>query len=182
MGIAQKRQSEKQLEQIRKLDELERSLSQQLQTLEQSVAVNAPNLEAERRKVNQLTLQLAEVRDSLEASKLKADQLVVILAQKTEQMSDISEAYRKCQEQLVVWKKKYDNVSRADPESSEERNEYRLLLMCQSCNNNFKSHCLLKCMHTFCIECIDDIYTSRQRKCPTCAIPFGMQDVKKIFL
>ena len=75
----------------------------------------------------------------------------MLLHEKTEQLEMEKELSRKTVEQMNVIKKKYDTVLRdsTDPLVQSQMNQYRLLLMCQSCNNNFKSHVLLKCMHTF---------------------------------
>ncbi|KAJ3261969.1 putative choline transporter, neither null mutation nor overexpression affects choline transport [Boothiomyces macroporosus] len=179
MTIAQKRQSEKQLEQIRKLEELEKNLSLQLSTIERELALVNPNLEAEKRKYNNLNIQMAELRDSYSALKIKYDSLVSILNEKTEQTEAAKNQVKRAQEQVTVLKRKLSkNETGSDIQN--ERDQYRLLLMCQSCNNNFKSHTLLKCMHTFCKDCIDVTYNSRQRKCPTCAVPFGLADVKQM--
>lgn len=58
---------------------------------------------------------------------------------------------RKTLEQMAVVKKKHDALLKVsgDPILQGQVEQYRMLLMCQTCNTNFKSHVLLKCMHTF---------------------------------
>ncbi|KAJ3273020.1 putative choline transporter, neither null mutation nor overexpression affects choline transport [Terramyces sp. JEL0728] len=149
MTIAQKRQSEKQLEQIRKLEELEKNLSLQLSTIERELSQVNPSLEAEKRKYINLAVQMAELRDSYTALKGKYENLVSILNEKTEQTEAAKNQVKRALEQVTVLKRKLSkNETGSDIQT--ERDQYRLLLMCQSCNNNFKSHTLLKCMHTFC--------------------------------
>ena len=107
-----------------------------------------------------------------------------MFSEKTEAIEMDKVLTRKTLEQMAATKKKYETLQKesGDPILQSQVEQYRLLLMCQSCNNNFKSHVLLKCMHTFCKGCVDDMYNSRQRKCPTCAIPFGIQDIKQVYL
>jgi E3 ubiquitin-protein ligase BRE1 len=59
---------------------------------------------------------------------------------------------------------------------------YKELLKCNSCHVRQKDTVLTKCMHVFCKHCIDARLETRQRKCPNCGEPFGMNDVKQIFL
>lgn len=60
--------------------------------------------------------------------------------------------------------------------------DYKRLLKCSACGIRFKSHCILRCMHTFCFECLDDRVRSRQRKCPSCALAFDKADIKQVYL
>lgn len=71
MGVAQKRQSEKQLEQIRKLELLEKAMGQQLRNLEQINASYEPNLEKEKRKANLIILKMSEMKDEFERMRKK---------------------------------------------------------------------------------------------------------------
>ncbi|KAI8921617.1 hypothetical protein BC831DRAFT_476333 [Entophlyctis helioformis] len=186
LGIALRRQSDKQLEQIRKQEELEKNLTQQLQVLEKEAAAKAPMLEKERRRVAELTVQAAQQKDKADRTALRCDQLAAMLKTKTEAVEQEAEAKRRLQEQVDMLKRKLDAYgsrdSPADSVLKKQLEEYKLLLKCQSCNNRFKSHVLNKCMHTFCKECIDDMYNSRQRKCPACGVAFSQQDIRQVYL
>ena len=76
-----------------------------------------------------------------------------ILKQKTDQADYEAEEKRRAIEQVQVLKAKVEALMKpetaADIALQKQVEEYRLLLKCQSCNTNFKSHVLLKCMHTF---------------------------------
>lgn len=54
-------------------------------------------------------------------------------------------------------------------------------LKCSACRNNYKTHQLKRCTHMFCKSCIDARIETRQRKCPTCAEPFGAADVMMLY-
>ncbi|KAJ3326207.1 E3 ubiquitin-protein ligase bre1 [Boothiomyces sp. JEL0866] len=126
MTIAQKRQSEKQLEQIRKLEELEKNLSLQLSTIERELAQVNPNLEIEKRKYNNLSIQMAELRDSYTALKGKYENLVSILNEKTEQTEAAKNQVKRAQEQVTVLKRKLSkNETGSDIQN--ERDQYRVI-------------------------------------------------------
>lgn len=55
------------------------------------------------------------------------------------------------------------------------------LLKCSACHTRFRSHLLLRCMHTFCKECIDIRIGTRQRRCPSCGESFGSSDVRQFY-
>ncbi|KAJ1340290.1 hypothetical protein BSLG_005063 [Batrachochytrium salamandrivorans] len=179
MGIALRRQSDKQLEQIRKQEDIEKNLSMQLQVLEKEAATKAPALEKEKRKVAELLQQVGQYKDRFLNATQRCDQLVNVVKQKTELIEHEADAKRRLQEQVELLKKKMETITNSQPQDAQllkQLEEYKLLLKCQSCSHNFKSHVLLKCMHTFCKDCIDTIYNSRQRKCPACGTAFGQQD------
>jgi len=75
-------------------------------------------------------------------------------------------------------------VGAATPREEELQNEVQNLmtiLRCSTCKQDFKSHVLLKCMHTFCKSCIDARLTTRQRKCPACNMKFQDSDVQPLY-
>ena len=55
------------------------------------------------------------------------------------------------------------------------------MLKCSACQTRFKAKVITRCYHLFCGECIDARISNRQRKCPTCALPFGAADVQQIY-
>ncbi|KAJ2917788.1 hypothetical protein MD484_g2643, partial [Candolleomyces efflorescens] len=72
-----------------------------------------------------------------------------------------------------------------DHSSSKDDSEYQLLrslLLCSTCESNFRAVIITKCMHTFCKPCVDARIATRQRKCPACAVPFAQSDVSTLFL
>ncbi|KAK6091210.1 E3 ubiquitin-protein ligase bre1, variant 3 [Batrachochytrium dendrobatidis] len=153
MGIALRRQSDKQLEQIRKQEEIEKNMSMQLQVLEKEAAAKAPLLEKEKRKVADLMQQVSQYKERFDRASQRCDQLVTVVKQKTELVEHELDAKRRLQEQMDLLKKKLETVTNTQPQGDasllKQLEEYKLLLKCQSCSNNFKSHVLLKCMHTF---------------------------------
>ncbi|RKO89642.1 hypothetical protein BDK51DRAFT_23150 [Blyttiomyces helicus] len=186
LGIALKRQSDKQLEQIRKLEEREKSLQQQLQTVERELAARTTACDAHQQKVAVYMRQLTDLKEKVAKAGAKYDNMSTILKKKTESVDSEADKARRAQEHVDVLKKKVEVLQKqetsVDSSLQKQVDQYKLLLKCSSCNDKFKSHVLLKCMHTFCKDCIDDMYASRQRKCPTCATAFARTDIREVYL
>ena len=64
----------------------------------------------------------------------------------------------------------------------EEVKEYKDMLTCTTCRAARKDTIMLKCYHVFCQACVSKRYETRQRRCPTCSVPFGANDYHRIFL
>ena len=60
--------------------------------------------------------------------------------------------------------------------------EAQAKLRCSVCDDREKTTCLIRCMHTFCRECVQKNIDNRSRKCPACGERFGKDDVKDIYL
>ena len=59
---------------------------------------------------------------------------------------------------------------------------FKQLVYCPLCTNNFKDQMIKNCGHTFCESCIQERLNARMRKCPSCNLPFGSTDVLDIVL
>lgn len=84
-------------------------------------------------------------------------------------------------------------------ESGLTETDEKHLLRCSTCQINFRSQVITRCMHSepldsrlvpssradnasaFCRECLDSRIQSRQRKCPHCAISFAKEDVQTLY-
>ncbi|KAJ3120339.1 E3 ubiquitin-protein ligase BRE1A [Physocladia obscura] len=157
--IALKRQSEKQLEQIRKLEERDRLLTVQLQTLEKDISAKNISADSHRRKVSDLSQKLSELVDKLEKLAAKFAESEKVLAEKLKIISDDSIAQKRLMERIDVLKKKLESQPRtlemADSYLKQENED---------------------------LKCLDDLVNSRQRKCPKCGIPFSHGDIKAFYM
>jgi len=54
-------------------------------------------------------------------------------------------------------------------------------LKCEICFERYKDVVITKCFHTFCKQCVDKSFESRQRRCPHCREKISENDVKAIF-
>ncbi|KXS20295.1 hypothetical protein M427DRAFT_52524 [Gonapodya prolifera JEL478] len=186
MAQALKRQSEKQLEVRRKGEDAMRNLEQQLALLEKENAAKDTVIETHRRKATESIQMLNEVRDRLEKDRSKLEGLLATLKEKTQNLEMEIAVRRDLEEELFRLNKRVESLSRNDSgndsEVQKQLDECKALLTCTSCKQRLKDHVLLRCMHTFCKQCIDTVYESRQRKCPSCGLAFAQTDVKQIFL
>ncbi|KAJ2810024.1 E3 ubiquitin-protein ligase bre1, partial [Coemansia furcata] len=108
------------------------------------------------------------------------------LAERTEALALAEHERRRTQEALDLANRRISEAER--PSAADQTGlaklcaDYKALLKCPTCQTNFKSHVLLRCMHVFCKHCIDSRIETRQRKCPSCSEPFGAKDVRQIYL
>ncbi|KAJ3121624.1 E3 ubiquitin-protein ligase bre1 [Nowakowskiella sp. JEL0407] len=177
LSIARKKLSDKQLEQIRKLEELNKTLSQKLTAREKELAATLSTFESSKQKISELIHQNTELKDRTERISVEFSKMKELLRDRSLKLEQEMDLKRRGLEQNEVLKRKLENS-----ESGTLANDYKRLLKCSSCTNNFKSHVITRCFHVFCQGCIDEIIAARQRKCPTCSIAFGKEDVKQIFL
>uniref|UniRef100_A0A0D9W7W9 E3 ubiquitin protein ligase n=1 Tax=Leersia perrieri TaxID=77586 RepID=A0A0D9W7W9_9ORYZ len=63
-----------------------------------------------------------------------------------------------------------------------EVKEYRGILKCGICHDRQKEVVITKCYHLFCNPCIQKSLGNRQRRCPSCGLSFGANDVKPIYI
>jgi E3 ubiquitin-protein ligase BRE1 len=63
-----------------------------------------------------------------------------------------------------------------------ELQKYRSIVRCSMCSYRMKNVVLVKCMHSFCNDCINNCLANRNRKCPKCNHKFSQVDVKQLWL
>jgi len=184
--IALKRQSEKQLELIRKLEDHEKNLTNLLSIAEKDSGNNLAQIESHKRKALELTELCNEQKDKLDKANKKFIELNNIIRDKTLALESEIVKNRRMGEEISASKKRIETLSKyensGDSNLQKQLDEYKALLKCPSCNINFKDCVLTRCMHVFCRECIKARTESRQRKCPTCGESFGYHDFKQIWL
>ncbi|RUS20329.1 hypothetical protein BC937DRAFT_95481 [Endogone sp. FLAS-F59071] len=181
-----KKQSEKQLEHIRQLLEREKNLNGQLTNLERELTSTNGALEVHKTKVTDLTQQNTEMKQKIASSDNRFTELQKLLKDKTRSLEEEIHSRRRAEEEVDSLKRKVESLTKvenpAEQKLVKECEELRTLLKCNSCNTRLKSHLLLRCMHTFCKQCIDSRIDTRQRKCPNCGDSFGIGDVRQFYL
>lgn len=95
---------------------------------------------------------------------------------------------RRIEDDLELMSRKASSL-RAKTEASsvldkvqQEVNEYRGILKCGVCRDRQKEVVITKCYHLFCNDCIQKLLRNRQRRCPSCGLSFGANDVKSIYI
>ncbi|KAF9583449.1 E3 ubiquitin-protein ligase bre1 [Lunasporangiospora selenospora] len=188
MTAVMKRQSDMQLDQIRKLEERERNLNMQMAALEREQALLHSSVETHKSKLQECIQQNAGYKEKFARQEERLVDLVSTLKDRTEAFEHEEHARKRLVEETEFMKRRIDEQAKVESQSGENSEaakqaaRYLKLLKCPSCDLNFKSHVILRCMHVFCKSCMDNQLEFRQRKCPTCRESFGAKDVKEIYL
>ncbi|KAI1289781.1 E3 ubiquitin-protein ligase Bre1 [Halotydeus destructor] len=186
--IALQAQVEAQNQVVRKLEEKERLLQNNLSTIEKELSLKQQAMELHKRKAIESAQSAADLKLHLEKylSQLKEAQSTV--ADKTSALQEASFKTTRLQEDTIAMKRKYERAKKfelantADEVLLEEIKELKMHLTCPSCKTRQKNAVLTKCFHVFCYECLKSRYESRQRKCPKCVQGFGLHDFHRLYL
>ncbi|RXK36539.1 hypothetical protein M231_06198 [Tremella mesenterica] len=192
--IAQ-RSVDKQAKLLERAQEVERSLNVQIAERDRGWTAAKNELYKLQSELAQSTSDRSQLELRLQQSQAAGAQLQQMLAQRVAE-ADAEKAEKvKVQEELgtsqrTVKKLKERQTAmsggggKSSPEYEallEEKNRLWQVLRCQCCGINLKQQAIVKCMHTFCKQCLDDRIASRQRRCPTCGTGFAKEDVKDMF-
>jgi E3 ubiquitin-protein ligase BRE1 len=186
--IALQAQVEAQNQVVRKLEEKERLLQNNLSTIEKELSLKQNAMELHKRKAIESAQSAADLKLHLEKylSQLKEAQGSV--AEKTSALQEAAFKTTRLQEETISMKRKYERAKKFELANSgdevllEEIKEYKSQLTCPSCQTRRKDAVLTKCFHVFCYECLKSRYESRQRKCPKCVQGFGLHDFHRLYL
>ncbi|KAF9201986.1 E3 ubiquitin-protein ligase bre1 [Haplosporangium sp. Z 27] len=188
MTAVMKRQSDMQLDQIRKLEEREKNLNIQMATLEREHTLLNSSIALHKTKLQEYSQQNSSFKDKYVRQEERLNELQNMVKERTDAYENEAFARRRLLEDTESMKRKIEEQSKAESisgehsEAAKQASRYLKLLKCPSCDVNFKSHVILRCMHVFCKQCMDNQLEYRQRKCPTCRESFGAKDVKEIYL
>ncbi|XP_058025006.1 E3 ubiquitin-protein ligase BRE1A isoform X2 [Ahaetulla prasina] len=183
-----KTQVDAQLQVVRKLEEKEHLLQNNIGTGEKELGLRTQALEMNKRKAMDAAQLADDLRAQLELAQKKLhdfqDEIVENSVTKEKDMfnfkraqEDISRLRRK-----LETTKKPDMIPNCDEILMEEIKDYKARLTCPCCNMRKKDAVLTKCFHVFCFECVKTRYDTRQRKCPKCNAAFGANDFHRIYI
>ncbi|ORZ03156.1 hypothetical protein BCR43DRAFT_482838 [Syncephalastrum racemosum] len=180
---ALRRQIEKELVYIRQLNERERNLSSHCTMLDRQQAAGDTALEV----YTQKNSELEEISKDLSAKMASAKDTVIELERsimdKIKSIEQGAHERLRLEESSELLRRKINASTKVGQPASllQQKEDYRALLNCGSCRMRIKSTVLMRCMHAFCKECIDSQIKSRQRRCPTCAEPIGLNDAQQFY-
>eukprot|EP00126_Sphaerothecum_destruens_P006080 Sdes_comp19203_c0_seq1m10060 len=178
---------------MKKLEEREKQMKEQLLLLEKDVWLKHGLVEQHKKKtieaiqavhLGKLTLE----KQMKEMKQLEARHQVLI-----DQTDGLMGEKKRFLEEILMLKRKLDKYKRVmsggvggsgggvDEILNEKLRTYKELMQCSVCHVRKKNCVLTKCFHCFCYECIQTSYETRQRKCPTCGDGFGANDFHQIF-
>ncbi|KAI1297025.1 E3 ubiquitin-protein ligase bre1 [Mortierella claussenii] len=188
MTAVMKRQSNMQLDQIRRLEEREKSLNQQMATLEKEQIVLTSEVTLHKTTLQEFTVHNSSFKEKFSKQEERLVELQTLLKERADAFESEAVARKRLVEESDTMRRKIEEHAKksegslGDSEAVKQAARYLKLLKCPACDVNFKSHVILRCMHVFCKSCMDKQMEYRQRKCPTCRENFGAKDVKEIYL
>ncbi|XP_076054151.1 E3 ubiquitin-protein ligase Bre1 isoform X2 [Oratosquilla oratoria] len=181
-------QVEAQNQVVRKLEEKERLLQNNLATVEKELTLRQQALEMHKRKAIESAQSAADLKLHLEKYHAQMKEAQQVVAEKTMALEQEAFKYKRITEESASLRrkveraKKFEMVDRADEVLMEEIREYKEVLTCPSCKVKRKDAVLVKCFHVFCFDCLRTRYETRQRKCPKCNAAFGANDYHRLYL
>ncbi|XP_029430751.1 E3 ubiquitin-protein ligase BRE1A [Rhinatrema bivittatum] len=183
-----KTQVDAQLQVVRKLEEKEHLLQNNISTGEKELALRTQALEMNKRKALEAAQQADELKAQLELAQKKLHDIREEIVENSVSKEKDTFNYKRAQEDIsrlrrkLETTKKPDMVPNCDEILMEEIKEYKARLTCPCCNMRKMDAVLTKCFHVFCFECVKTRYDTRQRKCPKCNAAFGANDFHRIYI
>ncbi|CAO3596417.1 unnamed protein product [Absidia cylindrospora] len=180
------KQIEKQMTYIKQLNEREKNLGSQIASLERQLGAGKSASDIYQQKVSELKTSVDEVKEKVVFSKEKVVEVEQSIMDTIRSIEEGAHSRLRIEENSELLWRKIEATTKvekpAEMKLRKEKEEFRSLLNCSSCGTRLKSHVLMRCMHTFCKDCLDIRIETRQRRCPTCSEPFGINDVKQFYL
>ncbi|WVO14222.1 E3 ubiquitin-protein ligase BRE1 [Cryptococcus depauperatus] len=190
------RSVEKQLRLLERAQEVEATLRTQIAANEKGMTAlknSALNLQGQLAAVTseraQLELRLQQSQTALaDAQQVMQQRVAEATAEKENcaRLQDEVEGQAKLikrlkERQEAVATASQSGVSDKEWTITQERDKLLKLLKCSCCEQNFKQQVIVKCMHTFCKQCLEQRIASRQRKCPACGLAFAKEDIQTLY-
>jgi len=181
-------QVEAQNQVVRKLEEKERLLQNNLAAVEKELTLRQQAMEMHKRKAIESAQSAADLKLHLEKYHSQIKEVQQTVAEKTSSLEAEAFKTKRMQEETAILKRKVERLKKIEMASDmdeilkEEIREYKETLTCPSCKVKRKDAVLTKCFHVFCYDCLRTRYETRQRKCPKCNAAFGASDYHRLYL
>uniref|UniRef100_A0A0K2V376 E3 ubiquitin protein ligase n=1 Tax=Lepeophtheirus salmonis TaxID=72036 RepID=A0A0K2V376_LEPSM len=181
-------QVEAQNQVVRKLEEKERLLQNNLVAVEKELVMRQQAMEMHKRKAIESAQSAADLKLHLEKYHSQIKEVQQTVAEKTSALEAEAFKTKRLHEELGLVKRKLERLRKIEMASDmdeilkEEIREYKETLTCPSCKVKRKDAVLTKCFHCFCYDCLRTRYETRQRKCPKCNAAFGASDYHRLYL
>ncbi|KAJ2365495.1 E3 ubiquitin-protein ligase bre1, partial [Coemansia sp. RSA 2607] len=181
---ALRHQNSKQLEHIKAIEERDRMLSQQVALVGNEAQQATVAWQTTQTRLEEAQQRISELEEQGRALEERARVATAALGERTENLALMEHEKKRAQEALELANRRMRDAEKVTDHTGLAKlcADYKALLKCPTCQTNFKSHALMRCMHVFCKQCIDSRIETRQRKCPSCSEPFGAKDVRQIYL
>lgn len=187
--------AEKQTLTISKLNDELRAISSRLTSAEKEITIHQKVLSSHKTRISELSIANEDLSNRTALHDTKMNDVMILLREKTVQVEEEAASRRKAEENLIGLERELSKMKtrnggmtgmggEANAEISELKSfndDLTKMLKCNSCKQRFKSHVITRCMHLFCGKCLDSRIETRQRKCPTCSVGFGVGDVSPVY-
>lgn len=173
---------------VRKLEDKERILQNNLATIEKELNLRQQAMELHKRKAVETAQTAADLKLHLDKYHAQLKEAQIAVADKTSALQHETFKHKRILEEVASLRRKVERAKKIEMASSadevlmEEIREYKEQLTCPSCKVKKKDAVLTKCFHVFCLECLKTRYETRQRKCPKCNAAFGANDYHRLYL
>ncbi|KAI7887098.1 hypothetical protein K492DRAFT_31520 [Lichtheimia hyalospora FSU 10163] len=179
------KQIERELAYIKQLNEREKNMNSHLNVLERELTTSKMALDMYTQKEEELVETLKELKKSMSFSKEKLAEFTKSAMEKIQSIEQDAHERLRVEENSELLRLKLKAINKndrpAEKELRKEKEAYESLLNCNLCNERYKSHIILRCMHTFCKQCLDELLENGPRRCPKCNENFGVNDVKQFY-
>ncbi|KAJ8661519.1 hypothetical protein O0I10_002785 [Lichtheimia ornata] len=179
------KQIERELAYIKQLNEREKNMNSHLNVLERELTTSKTALDMYTQKEEELVETLKELKKSMSFSKEKLVEFTKSAMEKIQSIEQDAHERLRVEENSELLRLKLKAINKndrpAEKELRKEKEAYESLLNCNLCNERYKSHIILRCMHTFCKKCLDELMENGPRRCPKCNETFGVNDVKQFY-
>lgn len=171
-----------------KIEDQLKICSDQVHKITEDRLQSSVSLENTQRRLLDVKRLAQQARNSLEQSQSKLSAKRLSLAEQQIELEIERYDRKRIEEDLEVARRKVSRLKAQTEGSSvieklqEELQEYREVLKCSICLDRPKEVVITKCCHLFCNPCVQRIIETRHRKCPTCAVSFGTNDVKPVYI
>ncbi|CAG8563723.1 16111_t:CDS:10 [Funneliformis caledonium] len=169
---------------LRQKGYLEENLKSQLDNANKELGCSKQVVDVHKLKLHEFTQQNKDLKEKIERNMTTHNELKKQLEESIKSCEKEAHKSRRLAEEVEMYKRQAEDHRRTQVSDTTEQQliqNYEKLLKCSSCAIRFKSHCLLKCMHTFCKECLEAQEKARNRKCAKCGLPFSSTDIKQLF-
>ncbi|PPR05855.1 hypothetical protein CVT26_010135 [Gymnopilus dilepis] len=189
------KQLERQAKVVDRLTEIEKSLRNQLGALEKENIALKKCCESQKDSILRLEKANPELQAQVDMQKKRFQELSAMFTERETYLLGKRAELRSKEDEFVRARKDFEkqlaqakdkakremSVNSHSDHTNMELANLRKLAQCTTCNENYRSTIITKCMHTFCKKCVDVRLATRQRKCPYCNLPFGQSDVHAFF-
>jgi E3 ubiquitin-protein ligase BRE1 len=168
----------------KKWSEQWRSTEGEMTSFRRSAAeANKAKAEAEGREAR-LKAEMAGLQQAYEATVARLEQHTTQYVEENRQRVAAQERCDKLQRDLERAKKQLSGnggLRKKSVADDDEIGDLKRLVFCSACHDRIRDRIIVRCLHTFCHDCVDARIQTRQRKCPSCGLGFSTSDVQALY-